>query len=78
MDDKIKITYRVDDGYAGGDRHRSVVFYIQDLEGFETETDMIQYIGAAVDEDMHQNVHSYWNTDQIKGLFDKLKERDAE
>lgn len=54
MSKKVKITWQVDDGYAGGSRPQYCYVDIEDYNDCETEKDKESIIEQAVQESMEQ------------------------
>lgn len=71
--ERITITYGVDDGYVGGDRPQHVTIYMSDLEDCETDEEIETIIDEAVEDHMRQTITPYWKREQIAGLLDRVK-----
>lgn len=75
----IKITYGIEDGYAGGTRPHYVTIYLDDLSDCETDEEIENRIDEAVEEHMRETISTYWERDQIAGVLERIQaERDAE
>lgn len=61
------ITYEVEDGYVGGSRPHSVKISNDDLDEYETESEIEAFIEECVQEDFEQNVS--WTITRREGKY---------
>lgn len=72
---EIKITYGIDDGYAGGNRPHYLTVYTEDLEGLNEE-EIRSAVWEMIEEDMKEHIHSYWSESELPEIVKAASEED--
>jgi hypothetical protein len=73
---KIKITYSIDDGYAGGERPLSFEMDMYEFEDDMTEEEIKETVWEAIRIDMEARVHPYWSEREMPEILAELAKGD--
>lgn len=71
----MKITYRVDDGYVGGDRPHYVRVDDSEIAECETTEEAERLIEEAVEDHFQNNVTPYFDFDKYRGDVARIIEK---
>jgi len=73
MTDTIKITWRVDDGYAGGDRPHSTVIRVNEFDAEDSDDEIGEAIADIVQQDFETSITLSLKTTDVEAAIAAIR-----